>query len=71
MGKFIEVNAVGSDKYIINTRNIIYIEELFDEKIKSMIYLKEPVPICKASGLKDERCLYLTNTYKELSDKLL
>lgn len=72
MNKFIEVtSANNNEKYIINTNDIIYIEELYDEKIKSMIYLRSNMPICKAESLSDDNCLYLSDAYEELKNSLL
>lgn len=71
MSKFIEVTSANNEKYIINTNDVIYIEELYDDKIKSMVYLRTDLPICKAESLSDNNCLYLSDTYEELKNHLL
>lgn len=71
MKNFIEVTSHnGTDKYVINTNDIVYIEQLYDDAIKSMIHLRIDIPICKYVGLTDNNCLYLSNSYDSLVEML-
>lgn len=72
MIKLIEVTSANHDeKYIINANDIIYIEEIYNNKSKSMIYYRNDLPICKIEGISDPNCLYLSDSYDELKKKLL
>lgn len=71
MNKFIEVTDIQGTKHIINANWIIYIDEMFDDDLKTLIVLDKEVPICK-SGVLDEPCnLYVKDEYKSLRDRLV
>lgn len=70
MKKFIEVNNIKGDKYLINCDDIIYIEE-FKGEAKSFIQLRVDAKICYNVGdVGEADCLYLSNTYEELKEKI-